>query len=59
MAHVPAFHSVNETKKPADQRVYHNNNACAPGRDIPSEERKSGEGGYKLCNVCAEENRKS
>jgi hypothetical protein len=52
MTLVAAFHSVNEKDKPASQRVHHNNNACPPGRDIPSWERKSGTGGYRLCEDC-------
>jgi len=55
MSHVASFHSINESKKPAANRVHHNNSACAPGRDIPQNERKSGDGGYPLCQVCKEE----
>lgn len=40
------FHSINEVKKPAGQRVYHNNSTCPAGRDIPAHERKPGNGGY-------------
>jgi hypothetical protein len=58
MTHVASFHSINESKKPAEKRVHHDNNACAPGRDIPQNERKSGDGGYPLCHICEEENRK-
>lgn len=57
MATVNPFHSVNEANKPAAERVHHNNNACAPGRDIPSWERRQGAGGYRLCNDCARLNR--
>jgi len=52
MTLVAAFYSVNESLKPASQRVHHNNNACPPGRDIPSWERKPGTGGYRLCEDC-------
>ncbi len=55
---VPAFYSINESKKPANQQVHHNNSACAPGRDIPQHERRAGTGGYRLCTVCQEETRK-
>lgn len=48
-----AFYSVNEVKKPLQNRVYHDNSACPPGRDIPSWERRSGTGGYRLCEDCA------
>lgn len=34
MSAAPAFYSINEIKKPLDNRV-HNNNACPPGRNIP------------------------
>ncbi len=40
MAKVPAFYSVNEAKKPPPFRVHHNDNTCAPGRDIPLSERR-------------------
>jgi hypothetical protein len=56
MAKVSPFYSVNEVKKLANERVHHNNDACAPGRDIPLGERLSGTGGYKLCKRCAELN---
>ena len=52
MPHTALFHSVNEIKKPAANRVHHNNSACPPGRDIPQHERKLGDGGYRLCDDC-------
>jgi hypothetical protein len=52
MSQTAAFHSINEDKKPANQRVHHNNNACPPGRDIPSWERRAGTGGFRLCQDC-------
>jgi hypothetical protein len=52
MAKVSAFYSVNETKKPVEKRVYHNDNSCPAGRDIPSNERRPGTGGYRLCEDC-------
>lgn len=58
MSRVAPFYSINEAKKPAGERVHHNNDACAPGRDIPSWERKPGTGGYPLCQVCQKENQK-
>ena len=57
MPQVPPFHSVNEIKKPLAKRVYHNNNTCPPGRDIPTHERRSGTGGYRLCEDCAQRNK--
>ena len=53
MAKVPAFYSVNEVKKPINQRVHHNDNTCPPGRDIPANEQRNGTGGYRLCEDCA------
>jgi hypothetical protein len=50
---VPEFYSINEVKKPPANRVHHNNGACPPGRDIPSNERRPGTGGYRLCDDCA------
>ena len=56
MPKVPDFHSINEAKKPADKRVYHNNSACPPGRDIPAHERRDGTNQYRLCHDCKERN---
>jgi hypothetical protein len=53
------FNSVNEVKKSVDQRVYHNNNKCASGHDIPKKERRSGTAGYRLCMHCKNLNMKS
>ncbi len=47
----PAFYSINQAKKPLRDRVYHNNTKCAPGRDIPLNERKFGTVGH-LCQHC-------
>ena len=47
MPKVQDFYSINENKKPIEKRVYHDNSACAPGRDIPINERLSGKGGYR------------
>ena len=52
MSRIPAFHSINEGKKPAANRVHHDNSLCPPGRDIPENERRSGSGGYRLCEDC-------
>ena len=46
------FYSINEAKKPPAHRVHHNNSACPPGRDIPQNERRLGDGGYRLCDDC-------
>jgi len=52
MPSVPAFYSINEVKKPQTDRVYHNNSACPPGRDIPQNERRPGTNNYRLCQDC-------
>ena len=52
MPKVAAFHSVNETNKPIQNRVHHNNSDCPSGYDIPKKERIPGTGGYRLCKRC-------
>jgi hypothetical protein len=52
MSPISSFYSVNEYAKPASLRVHHNNSSCAPGRDVPSWERRLGTGGYRACEVC-------
>jgi hypothetical protein len=51
---VPAFHSVNESLKLPQNRVFHNNSMCAAGRDIPEQERRPGTGGFRICDRCEE-----
>ena len=46
------YYSINEASKPADKRVYHNNENCRVGRDIPESERRDGKNGYRLCKDC-------
>ena len=53
MPSVSNFYSVNEISKPPANRVYHNNSACPPGRDIPANERRTGTNNYRLCDDCA------
>ena len=57
MHRVADFYSINEVVKPQQLRVYHNNSACPPGRDIPPNERRAGTGGYRLCRDCENLNR--
>lgn len=53
MAKVPDFYSINEVKKPADERVYHNEGTCPPGRDIKAAgDDRPGQNGYRLCKDC-------
>jgi len=59
MPKIAEFHSTNEAAKPAGSRVHHNNSACAPGRDIPQNERRSGSGGYRLCDDCQRLNKEN
>jgi hypothetical protein len=58
MTAVPAFFSINEVNKPPANRVYHNNGACPPGRDIPEHERRKGTANYRLCEDCENLNNK-
>ena len=51
---VSNFHSINEVYKPQSLRIYHNNDDCGLGRNVPMDERRSGSGGYELCDRCAE-----
>jgi hypothetical protein len=57
MPYEKEFYSINEVKKPAADRVHHNNSACASGRDIPKHERKLGSE-YRLCDNCEDLNKK-
>lgn len=52
MAKTEAFYSVNEANKPAANQVHHNNTDCGPGKEIPYWDRRSGDGGYRLCDDC-------
>jgi hypothetical protein len=52
MSTIYPFHSVNELLKPSNHRVYHDNNLCAPGRDVPSWERRQGTNNYRQCDIC-------
>jgi hypothetical protein len=56
---VPDFNSINEPKKAADKRRYHNNNDCTPARAIPQKDRRAGTAGYTLCEVCKSINAKA
>ena len=46
------FHSINEVKKPADKRIYHNRFNCPEGSKVGGEDRRVGKNGYKLCPDC-------
>ena len=55
---VNSFNSINEVKKPVANRVYHNNNKCAAGSDIPQKERRTVSAGYRLCQHCKDLNKR-
>jgi hypothetical protein len=51
---VPPYHSINEIKKPQEDRVFHTYDDCQSGRDIPyNSERQSGRSNYRKCLHCA------
>jgi hypothetical protein len=52
MPKVPNFYSMNELLKPVIDRVYHNNEACAPGREISATDRREDSTIYSLCGDC-------
>ena len=58
MPRVPNFYSINEILKPVQNRLHHNNGTCAPGREIPQNERRRGQNGYQLCQDCEKLNRR-
>ena len=58
MTTVPDFFSMKETNKPVEDRVFHNNGACPPGRDIKAaKEDRPGKHLYRLCKDCIQRNR--
>jgi hypothetical protein len=52
MSKVPSFYSISELLKPLMDRVYHNNESCAPGRDISATDRRENSNIYRLCGDC-------
>jgi len=52
MPKVPNFYSMNELLKPLIDRVYHNNEACAPGREISTIDRREDSAIDRLCGDC-------
>lgn len=46
------FHSVQEVKKPANQRIYHAHFDCPEAHKIAGEDRRVGKNGYQLCPAC-------
>ena len=54
MAKAPEYYSAKETKKPIKKRVFHDDDQCRVGRDIPPSDRRNGTGGYKQRRECIE-----
>jgi uncharacterized protein YehS (DUF1456 family) len=52
MPSISDFHSINELLEPLVDRVYHNNEACAPGREIAAIDRREDSSIYRLCGDC-------
>jgi hypothetical protein len=52
MSKVPDFYSISELSRPLADRVYHNNEACAPGREISAIDRREDSTVYRLCGDC-------
>jgi len=52
MAEVSTFYSVNEAKRPASERRYHDNDKCGPGSEIKLEDRQVGTNGYDRSKDC-------
>jgi hypothetical protein len=53
VAKLQEYYSANEASKPASKRVYHNNDQCRAGREIPQSERRYGKpGGFRHCEDC-------
>jgi hypothetical protein len=50
-------YSVNEAKKPKEDRVYHNNSDCGPFKEIHPDDRRNGQNGYRVCKDCDEINK--
>jgi hypothetical protein len=56
MPRTAPFYSKNEIHKHV--RVFHTNDMCQPGREIPSWDRVPGKSDYRECEVCEERNEK-
>ena len=57
MPRVSPFHYVHESRKPPNQRAYHDNDACPLGQVIPRWERREGTGELRQCIQCERLNR--
>jgi hypothetical protein len=56
---VSPFNSINEAKNPIEDRVYHNNSDCQAWYQIPDNEKRQGDAGYRLCIRCKNLNKKT
>jgi hypothetical protein len=56
---VSPFNSINEAKKPIEDRVYHNNSECPAWFQIPGKEKRQGDAGYRLCIHCKNLNKRA
>ena len=45
---VPAYHSV----KPNDPKVHHVFGDCTEGNNIEAQNKRPGDGGYRMCDTC-------
>jgi hypothetical protein len=52
MPSIRDFHSINELLKPLVDRVYHDNEARAPDREIAAVDRREDGSIYRLCTDC-------
>jgi hypothetical protein len=48
MARVAPYHSSN----PKDPDVYHDDDQCPTGKQIPTHNKRSGTNGYRRCKQC-------
>jgi hypothetical protein len=52
LANIAPFCDLYEFRKPLDERVHHNNDACATALKIPASQRKADTCDYPLCKEC-------
>jgi hypothetical protein len=57
MARTAPFYSINEIGKAIQNRVFHDNDLCAPGYEIPINDRRLGTNNYRECEVCQRRNK--
>lgn len=53
MAKDPPYHTDSREYPEAVREVHHDHNACYEGKKIKPEHRRPGDGGKRLCKVCA------